>query len=132
MKENDFIQDNISDTEFEDWLQKQLKLSMVEPPTNFTDVVMERVEKPITEQQNDPTILFIAAGIIVLGSSAITFPSLFPELWGNILQHLTLNTWSSTNATIHVVSSITLLCVIFFGFDWLLSKRFRARSISIA
>lgn len=132
MKEHDFIQDNISDAEFEEWLQKQIKQSMVDPPVNFTDAVMERVEKPVSQQQNDPTILFFAAGTIVLGSCTITFSAIFPNIWENFLQYLTLNFWSSTNATIQVFSSITLLCLFFFGLDWLLSKRFKDKNISVA
>jgi hypothetical protein len=132
MKDQYFTQDNLSDTEFEKWMENQLKMSMVEPPVNFTDAVMERVEKPVVEQQNDATILFVAAGIIALGSCAVTLSTIFPKIWKNILQYLTLSFWSNTSSIIHVVSAIALLCVLFFGLDWLLSQRFKQRNISIA
>ena len=123
---------NLSDFEFDEWLKNQLQASMPEPPANFTDVVMERIETVPVKEPADPIILITIVAIILIGTFILVLLSLSTTAWlSNIAKHLTLNSWPSSVSIVRIVSISVLLGLAFFGFDGWLKKTLKKKKLSL-
>ncbi|HPE17785.1 MAG TPA: hypothetical protein P5200_02115 [Tenuifilaceae bacterium] len=119
----------INDAEFDRWLGRELNESMVEPPENFTEIVMAAIEKPPLNGSIDTFWVVILISISLTMTALVGVIYLFPS---ELFQHVNISSFLtvSNSGIKNIVQYGTLLLLgvaVFYVIDNFLEHRFRCR-----
>ncbi|PKP39078.1 MAG: hypothetical protein CVT98_03395 [Bacteroidetes bacterium HGW-Bacteroidetes-15] len=130
---DDFLNEELSDAEFDKWLGTQLKSDLVEPPEDFTSKVMMKLDVQPQKGRIDPIMLLILVGILIVNGSLVAFPYILTEKWLLKVSNLfLLETYTSLVSANLIIAATIAVGLLFVGLDFLLSKRFGGTDINIA
>ncbi|MDD3568939.1 MAG: hypothetical protein PHT92_11125 [Bacteroidales bacterium] len=119
-------------SEFDQWLKAELISEQVEAPCNLSSIVMEQLMEETPRKQIDP-YLIISLLAIVVGGSLVIVASYLPNTSSLEFTQFLLTVASkiNTQATVYGVLGATILCSIFFGLDYLMSRKIGERNLSV-
>jgi hypothetical protein len=117
--------------EFDQWLKAELTSAQVDPPYNLSSIVMSEVMKQSPRKPMDP-YLIIALLVIVIGGSMVVVAGNMPSTSLLEIPQLLSSATSKINiqATTYGVMGATILGSIFFGLDYLMSRKIGERNLS--
>lgn len=130
---DNFLNKELSDTEFDQWLGIQLKSNLVEPPLDFTSKVMMKLDINTQKGRIDPIMLLILVGILIVNGSLVAIPYIFTEkVLLKVSSLFLFETYTSLVSVNLIIAATIGIGLLFVGLDFLLSKRFGGSNINIA
>lgn len=131
--DDNFLNKELSDTEFDQWLGIQLKSNLVEPPLDFTSKVMMKLDINTQKGRIDPIMLLILVGILIVNGSLVAIPYIFTEkVLLKVSSLFLFETYTSLVSVNLIIAATIGIGLLFVGLDFLLSKRFGGSNINIA
>lgn len=132
MKDN-FLSDKTTDAEFDGWLATQLKSSRVSAPEDIASKVITKLDTPPLKGHIDPLMLIILFGILTINVALLAFPYIIPAEWIQKVSGLfVFETYARLSSIKDIINAIVVVGMLFVGIDFLLSKKFGGKNITIA